>query len=359
MATFFHLIFPFFLAFGSSVVLTVSIIDLARKKELFDANNSLKLHAEQVCSLGGIAIFSAFWITIGLAGERAFFTELGCLFAGSFLLFLTGVKDDLVNMSAFVRLLVQVGVASLLFWGGFRLQYLPGTDLLLPVAASYFLTILLIGAIVNAYNFIDGINGLAGGLAMVASLSLALLFSIAGQQTYTLLSLALAGAAGGFLVFNFGRARIFMGDNGSTFIGIALTCLCLLFLQTGAGEQFGPERAPFILAGILVLPVADMMKVILGRLLRGKSPMKGDRTHIHHLLQSAGLRQKTISILLYCWSFIVAVFFIFYLPESVYLSIVAVVVASIFPYLLMNVTRVAARSKKHTTVPKIRAEEQV
>ena len=148
---------PFVLALLMGLFLTASIIDLARTLQLFDGNNHLKTHVGKVASLGGIAIFSSFWIAAMLAiGPDTGPNGSQFLFVGSFILFLTGVKDDLVHIHAIKRLAVQLGVASLLFFGGVQLSYLPGADVLLPLPISYLATIVLMGAIVNSFNFIDG-----------------------------------------------------------------------------------------------------------------------------------------------------------------------------------------------------------
>ena len=353
----FQLVTAFFLAFGVSLVLTLSIIDLVRKKQLFDTNNNLKLHIEKVGSLGGIAIFSAFWITVSIVNQGTVFSNFGYLFAGSFLLFLTGVKDDLVNMPASVRLLIQSLVSVLLFLGGLGIQHLPGTDWVLPEVVSFIFTMLLLGVIVNAYNFIDGINGLAGGLAIIAALSFALIFYLSGQQGPMILSLTLAGAASGFLVFNFGKAKIFMGDNGSTFIGVILTYLSLLLFQPETTAFWGGQKTLLIFGGVLIVPLLDMVKVILGRLLNGKSPLRGDRTHIHHLLQASGLRSSMICWLLYTWSVIVSVCVIFCLPENMYFAVPLIIVASAFPYILVAVTKALIRSKKQSRFQSLRTEQ--
>lgn len=160
-----------------------------------------------------------------------------------------------------------------------------------------------------------------------------------------ILSLTLAGAASGFLVFNFGKAKIFMGDNGPTFIGVILTYFSLLLFQPETTAFWGGQKTLLIFGGIQIVPLTDMVKVILGRLLHGKSPLRGDRTHIHHLLQATGLRSSMICWLLYKWSVIVSVCVIFWLPENVYFAFPIFIIAAAIPYFLVALTQSILRSK--------------
>ncbi|MEO1257479.1 MAG: MraY family glycosyltransferase [Bacteroidota bacterium] len=333
-------------ALGISILFTLSIIDLAKKLELFDANNNLKRHLEKVCSLGGIAIFAAFWIATCLVSGLEGTGIANYLFVGSFILFLTGVRDDLVGIPALKRLLIQIGVASMMFVGGIRLDYLPGFDMELPLWSSYFLTIFLIGAVVNAYNFIDGINGLSGGLAVISALTFAILFYFSGLEQFAAMSLALAGAISGFLWFNFGTAKIFMGDNGSTFIGIMLSFFAITFFQNHALAGGPIEWQPVIVLAILVVPIADMVKVVCSRMLRGESPFHGDRTHIHHLLLKRGFGPERICLLLYSWSIGIFLFSVSFLSQNIVIGTMVLALLSGVPYLVINLMAKAHAGKE-------------
>ncbi len=345
----------FALALILGLFLTASIIDLAHKMQLFDGNNHLKIHVEKVASLGGIAIFSSFWIATLLTSQADGFEGGQYLFVGSFILFLTGVKDDLVHIQAIKRLVIQIGVASLLFLGGVQLTYLPGTDVLLPLPISYLATIFLMGAIVNSYNFIDGVNGLAGGLALIASLAFSLLFFKAGAVGLGIMSLALAGAVLGFLRFNFGKARIFMGDNGSTFIGIMVSFFCVSFLQPQLQAGLAEPLSPVILLAILIVPLADLVKVVLSRLSRKQSPFIGDRNHIHHLLENRGLGHRAICMALFAWNILVILFSVILLPQNTLLACATIFVAGGLPYLAIHL---AAQLKRRREPVQLDVEER-
>ena len=338
MNSFYPNFLPFAASLGISAVFTLSIIDLARKKNLFEANSKIKLHTEQVCSLGGVSIFSAFWIASCLYGSGITQPAGAYLFAGSFLLFLTGIKDDLVGLPPLQRLAIQIGVASLLFYGGVQLTHLPGMATPLPPVASYFLTIFLIGAVVNAFNFIDGMNGLAGGLALISSIAFALLFFLAGANEFAVIALILAGAILGFLLFNFGKAKIFMGDNGSTFIGIMLSFLTIVFLRPEIQAEMPTQVSPAILVAVLLVPMMDMLKVVCGRLIRKKSPFRGDLTHVHHLCQKKGLSSLQVCSMLFAWNALVIVLSFFWLPQNTYIAAFAILLVGSVPYLVLNLS---------------------
>jgi len=327
------ILFTFLAALAISVFFILPIIDLGRKLHLYDGNNHLKLHSEKVCSLGGIAIFAGFWITFALMNSEGMPRMYCLLFAGSFMLFLVGVKDDLTGISAVNRLLLQIGIASLLFFAGMRITALPGLGLELPVWASYLITASLMGAIVNAYNFIDGINGLASGLAFISSLAFAWVFFEAGAVTEVMVSVGLAGSVLGFWFFNFGKAKIFMGDNGSTFIGITFAYLMIAFFQPTIQQNLGAATSPFIVGAILLIPLADMVKVVLGRIRRKVSPFKGDHTHIHHVIKKIGAGQRAICVILYGWNVVVIIFSLFLMPQDFFLAVPFLLLVASLPYL--------------------------
>lgn len=352
MEAFFPNIFSILVALCISAVFTFSIIDLAKKRNLFESNSSLKLHTEQVCSLGGISIFSAFWIALCLFGQGLTEPSTAYLFVGSFLLFLTGVKDDLVGLPPLRRLGIQVSVAALLFFGGVQLTHLPGLSNALPPFVSFSLTILLIGAVVNAFNFIDGVNGLSGGLAVIAALAFSVLFYLAGAYEFSLMALSLSGAVAGFLIFNFGKAKVFMGDNGSTFIGIMLSFLLIVFLRPEVQATAVEFVSPGIVAALLFVPMLDMVKVVIGRMARGKSPFRGDLTHIHHLLRVKGFSAPQICCALYTWNILVVVLSFYLLPQNIYISILCILIVGTTPYIMLNFFSDKAEERRQVSTMK-------
>lgn len=324
------------LSFVLSIWCTTSLIELAIKKKLFEENNALKDHKERVSSLGGIAIFASSWIALGLGNVFPDLHVLSWIFAGSFILFLTGVKDDLVGVHAFLRLLIQMVVATILFVGGIRLCCMPGIEGEIPLFASYGLTLLIMGSMINAFNFIDGVNGLAGGLSAISLVAFSGLFFYLDNQVLGTAALIIAAAVAGFLWFNFGSARIFMGDNGSTFLGVMLSFFLISLVNLTLTDASATGISPWISLAFILIPVADMGKVLFGRLIRRKSPFKGDRTHIHHLLAGLGLGHRAICIWLYSWSLLVIFFALFFLSAQPLVALGTLLVLSGIPYLIMN-----------------------
>lgn len=332
-----------------SVAFLVSVIDIAGKKQLFDSNNHLKLHKERVSPLGGIAIFASFWITFSLFLGEGLSAKYGILMAGAFFLFLSGVKDDLMNLPALRRLLLQIGVATLLYLGGVQVVVIPGLGIELPWVASYLFSIVLMGAIVNAYNFIDGINGLASGLAIIGSAVFALLFFQLGAMAEAKLASALAGSLLGFWFFNFGKAKIFMGDSGSTFVGILLTYLVISFLQLPAILSAEPSISPWAAFAVVSIPLADLVKVVLVRMYRGVSPMRGDHTHIHHVFGGLGLGPRSICLVLYSWALSGISFSIFLMPKDLYIAGLLLLLTAGLPYLGAVLAEKILKAKKQST----------
>jgi UDP-N-acetylmuramyl pentapeptide phosphotransferase/UDP-N-acetylglucosamine-1-phosphate transferase len=172
-------------------------------------------------------------------------------------------------------------------------------NIALPV--SILISIICIVFFVNAFNLIDGIDGLAGGMAIIALSSFSSLFYFAGAYDFCLISAALAGSCLGFLVFNFNPAKIFMGDTGSLFIGFLISIFALRALQLPSAiyvDAFRIDSFSVVFA-IVLLPSLDAVRVFSIRIGKGFSPMRPDKTHIHHLLLDAGLNHRTATITLY------------------------------------------------------------
>ena len=142
----------------------------------------------------------------------------------------------------------------------------------------FFLSLFTLTLIINAYNLVDGINGLAGSLGMLSSIVLGIFFLIRGEVFWALIAFNLAASIFAFLQFNFGKASIFMGDNGSTFIGLTIGVLAFQLLNSSPGIV---PNLPLVLS-IIAVPVFDLLRVFATRISKGKTPFAGDRTHIHH-----------------------------------------------------------------------------
>lgn len=264
------------------------------------------IHAAPTPRLGGIAIFFAFLLSLGLVPltgnlvSEIFVSNLPrivALLAPAGLIFVFGIYDDFRGASAPVKLFFQTIAASSLFFSGFRIDHLSsplGGYWELPLVICYLLTVFWVVLITNAFNLIDGIDGLAAGASLFALLSI-LIFSIAqGNPEISLLSVSLLGAVLGFLRYNFNPATIFLGDSGSLFLGFMAAALSL------AGSQKGSTivaiAIPLVSFG---LPVTEAGLSLLRRFLSGAPLLAGDRGHIHHRLLDRGLNQRQAAIVLY------------------------------------------------------------
>lgn len=274
---------------GTAFVLP-KIVGIARYKELLDKPNHRSSHTNQVPRLGGIA----FYITLMLAfyfmqrsDQSGLFNSIApCLT----ILFIVGLKDDLVVVSARTKFIAQILVGTfLIFDPELEIRSLHGFLNFYSVEPfiSIVLFYIIITGLINAVNLVDGIDGLATGLGISMLSSLAFFFFIAGKEFSFLFMLSMIGILIAFLPFNLSKNRkIFMGDTGSMILGFVLAygCIRILTLETGELYNLGIPLAniPFLLVFITFIPVADTLRVMTMRVLKKKSPFHPDRTHLHH-----------------------------------------------------------------------------
>ena len=274
-----------------------TLIKVAKLKRLVDEPaDPRKIHFRSVPSIGGVMIFIAvmvngfFWVSTGSAPDQATFQASSILVASSVVIFFMGLKDDIIGISAAKKLLVHLGVgATLITIGGFKISSFGGLfgieTLPEPVALMFSLFVYIV--IVNAWNLIDGLDGLAGGYTVISMSAFALWFISTGQTQEAVMSLSLAGAMLGFLVFNFAPARIFLGDCGSLLAGLFGYALATKLIATSndlVPESWGIVSRPILAMAILAYPMIDTLRVFFLRALRGISPFHPDRNHLHHRL---------------------------------------------------------------------------
>ncbi|MEL6866093.1 MAG: MraY family glycosyltransferase [Bacteroidota bacterium] len=267
------------LSFCLSLLLIPGLIKLCHQWQWLDVPTGRKQHIKAVPSIGGIAIFLACWIA-GLASNLSFDFHLLLGWSGAALLItMIGAWDDLKDIRALYKLIGQIFIANLLFFSGFQLAI----PYIFPFS-SYLLTVGFIVALINAYNLIDGVDGLAGSLGLLACLAFGWLFLAEGLTNWSLWAFIMAAAIGGFLRYNFLNARIFMGDSGAMLIGMSIAVFSLVYLNTNTAAT-----APLYVYSIIMVPFIDMLRVFVQRLVNRRSPFSADRIHIHHLLLRAGL----------------------------------------------------------------------
>ncbi len=277
------------------------IIQVARRKKLFDEPDERKVHKVVIPTLGGLGIFGGF-ILATLIGAPVGSNELQYFAAAAIVIFFLGIKDDILILSAAKKFIGQLVAAGIIIkFGGVQLSNMHGFlgITTIPYVASIILTFFTIIVVINSFNLIDGIDGLAGSLGLLTSLVFGLYFFYAGQLLYGVMALSLAGSLVGFLIYNFSPAKIFMGDTGSLLIGLINSILVVKFINI-AGSPIGKfplEAAPAIGFAILIVPLFDTLRVFAFRILSRRSPFSPDRTHVHHFLLEKGYSHKKITLL--------------------------------------------------------------
>ena len=303
------------------------IVHVASEKRLFDEPNYRKLNKKVIPTMGGIAIFLGFTVSSILAMEKQTVSEIPFIYAASLIMLFMGLKDDMIAIPARKKFLIQIGTAVLLVTlGNFRIDYLYGLfDIReLPSWAGISLSFLIFLFLINAFNLIDGIDGLAGGLACIISGSLGIWFVMAGHADYAILSCALCGSLIAFLRFNLaeGKNKIFMGDTGSLLLGVIIAALIIKYINFNlfAPEKLYFRQAPLFALALLIVPATDTIRVFMIRIIKMRSPFTPDMNHVHHILVKSGLSHPEAScfLILYTIGFMVlAVSLQFYLPLTI------------------------------------------
>ncbi|MBX5481010.1 MAG: undecaprenyl/decaprenyl-phosphate alpha-N-acetylglucosaminyl 1-phosphate transferase [Myxococcaceae bacterium] len=283
----------FLLALAVGAVLTLVVRNRALAWGLVDqATSSRKVHTRPVPRLGGIAIVLAFFAPLialflveSVVGQtwRNQPRMIAGLFAGGLIIAALGLYDDLRGAGAKLKFAVQTAVALLLYWIGFRVEFI-ASPFGEPFSLGYFalpFTVFWIVGIINALNLIDGLDGLAGGVAFVVAASNFILAAWRGDILLALCMAALAGAVLGFLVFNFNPASIFMGDTGSMFLGFVLAAVSLK-----TSSKSGTVVAMLVPVISLGLPIMDTLLAIIRRTAMGRPIFSADKEHMHHRLMS-------------------------------------------------------------------------
>ncbi|RZJ60256.1 MAG: undecaprenyl/decaprenyl-phosphate alpha-N-acetylglucosaminyl 1-phosphate transferase [Flavobacterium sp.] len=289
------------MAFLMVLVSIPSIIFTSLKYNLFDKNDlHRKNHDLSISRLGGLAIVSSFVICNLLFSALINFNEANFLTVSCIILAALGLKDDVYGTRTSTKFILQMIVASILvFFGGFRLSSLYGVfnigDMNLLWGGLF--SIILIIFLNNAFNLIDGIDGLAAGIGILASTCFGVIFAISNHTSYASIAFALSGAILGFIKYNWYPAKIFMGDTGALIIGLTTAALAIKFIEinkfTGNNSP-SLYSAPAIAVSILIVPIFDSLRVFTIRILKRKSPFSGDRDHIHHRLERLGLKPNQI-----------------------------------------------------------------
>ncbi len=277
------------------------VVHVVRHRNLFDTpDGDRKIHHLPTPVLGGIGIFLGFFVVLVVSFELLG-VELNNFFLLSVIgLLFVGMYDDLLSVTAGKKLLLQITAACLVLYesmswisdfnGVFGIQDIP-VWVALPLSA--FVIVLMI----NAYNMIDGVDGLAGSQGAVASFVFGAFFLASGELELSLISFALSGALLGFLIHNRPPARIFMGDTGSLVVGFVLGLLAVEFVSALGASPYGTLNSytPVLVVAILIVPLYDILRIVIIRKVSGRPAFSSSRDHIHHVLQDYGFRARGVT----------------------------------------------------------------
>ena len=291
-------ILSFILAFSIVYFIVPILMKISHKYSFTDKPTKRKQHRGEIPLCGGIAMFIGFFIVYFFINNYSLDKEKIWIFFGSLLILLIGLVDDFYKTRSkefpiYPRLIVQLLAAILVFNSGvaFRGFTNPFTDeyIQLSYAVQFILTITWIFGVTTVINWSDGMDGLAGGLTLISSITFAGAAIILGQSESIIMSLAVSGITLGFLMYNKYPAKIFMGDSGANFLGFILSIIALdgAFKQATLMSLFIPILA-------LAIPIFDNIFVIVKRFLDGKPVYQADRSQIHYRLESKGFTPKQV-----------------------------------------------------------------
>jgi UDP-N-acetylmuramyl pentapeptide phosphotransferase/UDP-N-acetylglucosamine-1-phosphate transferase len=346
------MIMGFLMAFCMTWFIIPSVVKISRLKNLTDTPNGRTSHVKATPTLGGIAVFVALVLSTVIFAGTYFKFELKYIISGLIVVFFIGIKDDILIIDPLKKLAGQIfAVILIAVFAGIRITSLYGLFHIgqLPYVASILLTVFVFIVIINGFNLIDGIDGLASGIGILTSSVFGIWFWINGHMACTILSFSFVGTLAAFFYFNvYGKTnKIFLGDTGSMIIGFVMGVLACRFLQLELVSQGSATipSAPTVVCGILIVPLFDSLRVFILRIKQGKSPFKADRQHIHHRLLQLGCTHLQATLILIG----VNIFFIvlsYSLRDIGIIWLMAVIfgLACIMSYIL--VTSAKARYKK-------------
>jgi UDP-GlcNAc:undecaprenyl-phosphate/decaprenyl-phosphate GlcNAc-1-phosphate transferase len=306
----------FFVSFFVVFMCTPSLIKVSIMKNLTDEPGDLrKIHSKHIPTLGGLIIFAGtlFSLTLLMPSIAAYnpsasevvLSDVNYLFAALLIIFFIGIKDDIIGTAPIFKLLGHILVGMILvLMGNIRITGFHGLFGVheIPYWASAFLSVFTFVVVINAFNFIDGLDGLATGIGFIVSTSFGIWFLMCDSPALAGIAFALSGALLGFLIYNYSPAKIFMGDSGSLFVGLILCTLGVKLIEFDSSQvpsYMVTLSRPLFVMGAFAYPLMDMLRIVIIRTLKGTSPLAADRNHLHHALIDVSLTHGKASLLLY------------------------------------------------------------
>lgn len=353
---------PLLVAFVVAAAVTPAAIKIAPKIGAMDIpKDERRMHKKPMPRFGGIAIYLGIMVALAVFALKD--KGVTSVMTGCTLIYMLGLIDDLKDLKPLVKLCGQIVCATVVYIMGVRIEFItnyfgPG-NMAFGDVACFIITVLWLIAITNAVNLIDGLDGLAAGIAAISALCIGYVAYIHGQYVPTLAMMAIAGAALGFLPYNFNPAKIFMGDSGSELLGFSIAAVSILGTVKSATIV-----VVIIPALVLGLPIFDTVMAILRRLAKHQSIGTADKDHLHHRIMKAGFGQKRAVMILYCISGIMGIVAVLYSRGLTveYLGLTAVAIMLIYVLLSdtgnRNISLKADKIKKEKTDKKEEKNKQ-
>lgn len=352
-----NVIFAFLLSLAVSAFATYRIVKISNSLGFGDSpSEKRKIHKRRIPNLGGVAVFIATVVSYFAFVDYSDSIRPDKIFSISIFLFFIGLKDDMEPISArsrflfeficafFIIIITEIQITTL--WGIFGIQEVSSVT-------SYILTSIFIVGCINAYNLIDGVDGLLGSLALLGVICFGIIFNYSNEWLWTLLCICICGALLGFLIYNWHPANIFMGNGGALFLGTIFSCISLRVMQLDP-EIFEVLKmnAPHAMAfGIISIPITDMLVVFLLRLKNKRSPFLADNRHIHHVLLRMNFSHSQVTLFLVFINLIIIVFAYFIQSTGALKAILFTILFVLFiEFLIRVIARYLTKNESLKTI---------
>lgn len=317
-----------------------TIWKLSAKYRLYPTIRERDVHSTPTPRLGGVAMFIGILVAFAVASQVSWFhlvfanpAQIFAILGAALIIVFIGVADDIWDLDWLTKLAGQIIAAGLLVWQGVQLVTIPvGGVTVVPPVLGLVLTVGAVVLVMNAVNFIDGLDGLVAGVAIIANgvffIYSYLLARVIGETEYfnlaSLITAVLIGACVGFLPLNWHPAKLFMGDSGALLVGMLMATSAISVTGTidpislGSGRSLAGAFIPILLPlAILLIPILDFVLAITRRLRAGKSPFAADRLHLHHRLLDMGHTHFQSVLIFYAWTAVLSVGFLLFLVAPV------------------------------------------
>ena len=342
-----NILYSFLSALFISYIAIPKLIQFAQKLKLLDAAGDRSSHQVSTPFFGGIAIFTGVVFSLIFWADN--FENIQYTLVSILIVFIVGLIDDLRAITAFKKLIGQIlATLVLILLGDLQIDNMHGVLGIyeLPIWASVSFTIFVVIVIINGFNLIDGIDGLAGGLGLISSFCFGVIALLMNQIDIALISFTLMGALLGFLKYNIFPARIFMGDTGSLVVGMILSILAINCIKYGlVNENYSsPNVGPLLAISFLAIPLFDSLRVFIVRAINGNGPLTAARDHVHHTLIDLGIGHKYSSLILFAVSVIIISLTYLLIKLNVNIN-VSIAILALVSYLLWLIPFYMLRSK--------------